>query len=48
MGVQSAVNIDDLTGHIAALVRCEIDAHMSDIFGASVTVHHDVAQENVL
>ena len=48
MRIQAAVNIDDLTRYIAALVRSKIYAHMTDIIGAAVAVNHNVAQENIL
>ncbi len=48
MGIQAAVYIDDLSGYIAALIRRKIHAHVAYVFRASVTVDHDIAQEDIL
>ena len=48
MGVQATVHVDDLSGHIAALIGSKVNTHISDIFRTSVTIHHDIAQENIL
>ena len=48
MGIQAAVNIDDLARHILALIGGKVNTHMTDILRAAVPVHHDVAGEDIL
>ena len=48
MGIQAAVNIDDLARHILALIGGKVNTHMTDILRTAVPVHHDVAGEDIL
>lgn len=47
MRVQSAVNVDDLTRNVRALVGSKVYAHIPDVFGATVAVDHDIAREDI-
>ena len=48
MGIQAAVNIDDLARHILALIGGKVNTHMTDILRTTIAVNHNVACENVL
>ena len=48
MGVHAAIHVDDLAGHIGALVAAEVHGRMGNVLGAAVAVDHDGAQEDVL
>ena len=48
MGVQSAVYVDDLSGHIAALIGSKVNAGVTDVLRATITVNHNITCEDVL